>query len=72
MAVLTCTHNQCFEQTLEKYIIFLYENEHFYSHEILLFIAWACLRSAFPLKGRLCHLIVAYHGSSKTLIVGTH
>ena len=42
-AVLTCTHNLCFEQKYEKYYNFSSENYHFYSREILLYIAWACL-----------------------------
>ena len=40
-----CTHNQCFRAKKEKYYNFLSENEHFYSREILLYIAWACLRN---------------------------
>ena len=40
-----CTHNQCFRAKKEKntYYNFSSENEHFYSREILLYIAWACL-----------------------------
>ena len=45
-AVPTCTHTQCFEQTKEKDLQISSENEHFYSRETLLFIAWACLRNA--------------------------
>ena len=44
-AVLTCTHNQCFEQKYEKHHTFSSENYRFYSREILLYIAWACLRN---------------------------
>ena len=40
-----CTHNQCFEQKYEKYYNFSSKNEHFCSREILLYIAWACLRN---------------------------
>ena len=40
-----CTHNQCFRAKKEKYYKFSFENEHFYSREILLYIAWACLRN---------------------------
>ena len=40
-----CTHNQCFRAKKEKYYNFSSENEHFYSREILLYIAWACLRN---------------------------
>ena len=39
------THNQCFRATKEKYHNFSSENEHFYSREILLYIAWACFRN---------------------------
>ena len=42
---LWCTHNQCFEQKREKYYIFSSENIHFCIREILLYIAWACLRN---------------------------
>ena len=40
-----CTHNQCFEQKKEKDYNISPENYHFYSHEILLFITWACYRN---------------------------
>ena len=40
-----CTHNQCFEQKLEKYNIFSSENEHFYSREILLYITRTCFHN---------------------------
>ena len=42
-AVLTLTHNQCFEQVYEnrKKIT---ENCHFYSREKSLYVAWACFR----------------------------
>ena len=40
-----CTHNQCFRANKEIYCNFSSENEHFYSREILLYIAWACLRN---------------------------
>ena len=33
-AVLTCTHNQCFEQKIRKISQFLIRNFRFYSHEI--------------------------------------
>ena len=42
-----CTHNQCSEQKQEKYDIFSSENYHFYSREILLYIARACLRNVY-------------------------
>ena len=44
-AVLTCTHNLCFEQKYEKNKKNSTENCHFYSREILLYIAWACMRN---------------------------
>ena len=40
-----CTHNQCFGQKFEKSYNFSYENYHFYSRKILLYIVWACLRN---------------------------
>ena len=43
-AVLTCTHNICFEQKIRKYHNFSSENNHFYSREILQYIARACYR----------------------------
>ena len=43
--VLTCTHDLCFEQKLEKYHNFLTENYHFYSGEKLQYIARACFRN---------------------------
>ena len=46
-ASLTCTHNQCFEQILEKNIInFHLKMNIYYSREVLLYIARACLRNA--------------------------
>ena len=39
-AVLTCTHDICFEQKQEKSHIF--SSESFYSREKLQYIAWAC------------------------------
>ena len=45
-AVLTCNHNQCFEQKKEKYNIFSSENYDFYSLEKSQCIAWACFRNA--------------------------
>ena len=45
LRVLTCTHNQCFEQKLVKHHNFSSENYRFYSREISLYIAWACLRN---------------------------
>ena len=44
-AVLTCTHDLCFEQKLQKYYIFSSENYRFYSREILQYIARTCLRN---------------------------
>ena len=43
-----CTHKQCFRAKKEKYYNFSSENYHFYSHEIMLYLAWACLRNAQP------------------------
>ena len=37
-AVLTCTHDLCFKQS---------ENNHFYSREILQYVARTCLRNAY-------------------------
>ena len=39
-AVLTCTHNICFEQKYENS-----QNCHFYSRQKSLYIAWACFRN---------------------------
>ena len=33
---------------IRKILNFSSENEHFHSREILLFIAWACLRNGYP------------------------
>ena len=44
-AVLTCTHNLCFEQKYENYYNFSSENNHFNSREILQYIARTCLRN---------------------------
>ena len=44
-AVLTCTHNQCFEQKKEKHHNFSFENDLFYSREKLQYITWACFRN---------------------------
>ena len=41
-AVLTCTHNICFEQKYENSQKNATENCHFYSREKWLYIAWAC------------------------------
>ena len=40
-----CTHDLCFEQKVEKYHNFSFENNHFYSREILQYIVWACFRN---------------------------
>ena len=45
-AVLTCTHNLYFEQKYEYSKKNSTENCHFYSREILLYIAWTCFRNA--------------------------
>ena len=44
-AVLTCTHNLCFEQTLEINHNFSSENDRFYSREKMQYITWACFRN---------------------------
>ena len=44
-AVLTCTHNLCFEQKYEKYQIFSAENFQFLKLKKSLFIAWAIFRN---------------------------
>ena len=46
-AVLTCTHNQCFEQKYEKHHNFSSENYCFYSREKLQYITWACFRNEY-------------------------
>ena len=43
-AVLTCTHNLCFEQKYENSQNFSTENCHFTYRGISLYIAWECLR----------------------------
>ena len=45
-----CTHNQCFEQKRRKYYNFSSENYCLYSREILLYIAWVCLRNVFRIE----------------------
>ena len=42
-AVLTCTHNQCFELTFQKYQNF--SDEIFNAEKNLLFIVWACFHN---------------------------
>ena len=49
-AVLTCIHDLCFEQKLEKYHNVSSENYHFYSREISPYITWACNITLFLLK----------------------
>ena len=44
-AVLTCTHNQCFEQRQENHHNFSSANYLFYSREKLQYITWACFRN---------------------------
>ena len=45
-AVLTCTHNICFEQKYEKSKKKSTETCYFYSREKSLYIAWTCFRNA--------------------------
>ena len=42
-----CTHNQYFRAKKEIYCNFSSENVHFDSHEMLQYIAWACLSNEF-------------------------
>ena len=42
-----CTHNQYLRSKKEIYNNFLSENQHVYSREILLYIAWACLHNVY-------------------------
>ena len=44
-AVLTCTHDLCFEQKNENSQNISNENCHFYSREKSLYVAWACFRN---------------------------
>ena len=44
-AVLTCTHNICFEQKYENSKNYSTENCHFYSREKSLYITWACFHT---------------------------
>ena len=48
-AVLTCTHNICFEQKNENSTKKSTENWHFYSREKTLYIAWVCFRNVAQL-----------------------
>ena len=45
-AVLTCTHDLCFEQKLEKILYHIFSSGHYYSNsrEIMQYIARTCLR----------------------------
>ena len=52
-AVLTCTHNQCFEQKIKKKEKKSSENYHFYSSEILQYITRACFRNIYKTLSRL-------------------
>ena len=52
-AVLTCTHNLCFEQKYENSQKHSTKNCHFYGSDILLYIAWACLRNEYKPGGLL-------------------
>ena len=57
-AVLTCTHNICFEQKHEISQNNSTENCYFYSREKSLYIAWACFRNV-----KLCYFNVASNGT---------
>ena len=50
-AVLTCTHNLCFEQKKEKYQNFFDENFNFYNLKKSLYIAWASFRKNITITG---------------------
>ena len=59
------------EQKYEKITFLASENYHFYSREILQYIAWACYRNVFTehykligTLGRPCYFIVAPPGPS--------
>ena len=59
-AVLTCTHNLCFEQKHENSQTISTENCHFYSGEKSLYIAWACFRNVVRnLKTDVSHNYIA-------------
>ena len=51
-AVLTCTHNICFEQNMKivkkEQLLIVTENYRFYSRGKSLYIAWACFRNVIP------------------------
>ena len=47
-AVITCTHNLCFELNYENSKKKSTEKCHFYSRGISMYIAWECLRNACP------------------------
>ena len=64
-AVLTCTHNQCFEHKKEKYHNFSSENYRFYSREISLYIAWECLRNVHRCNHRLSSVSLYLYGDSE-------
>ena len=52
-AVLTCTHNLCLEQKLEKYhFFFLAEDFQFLKLKKYLFITWACFPNEISLHGK--------------------
>ena len=54
-AVLTCTHNICFEQKYENSKKNQLKIAIFYSREKLLYIAWACFRNEMPVEAILMH-----------------
>ena len=63
-AVLTCTHNLCFEQKEEKYQKHSAENFHFLKHKKSLFIAWACFCNASLMSLSLFFLNLIFQTSS--------
>ena len=48
-AVLTCTHDLCFEQKYEKSQTNSNEKCHFYTREKSLYVAWACFSNVISM-----------------------
>ena len=51
-AVLTCSHNLCFERKYENSQNISIENCHYYSREKSLYLAWACFHNGFSKVGK--------------------
>ena len=60
-----CTYNQCFRARKKKIYIFSSENYYFYSREVLLYIAWACLCN--DLRQDFQMLLAVYRGKTQSL-----